>query len=343
MSYDEIMKNITHGLSGNYETDREYLQEQMEKYKDHELGKEIIRACGRILYEILPEDKKEELAKVMRKEDLGVEATLDEVRFNIYKKDYKKADMLMKALVNKAEELEESGLFQDDSVSMYFTFNNLFEELLYMIRNKPKKDVRRSDIPFAEIYLQYGSLLFELKRYEEAREMLKKAVRWNPCNAQIAFEYAETFKIVGDLESFFKVSVDTFNIAYTPNDIARCYRNLAFYFVEKELWSEALACNLMSLQYNHKSTNAMSEMYYIQQKTNGSVPEPGVEELKSYSQKYGFPLGADDDVLGIAYAYGKHSLEEEQYEVARFFFTILYELTDDEEIKSIIDQLPEEE
>lgn len=165
---------------------------KMEKYKEHELGKEIIRACGRILYEILPEDKK--------------------------------------------EELEESGLFQDDSVSMYFTFNNLFGELLYMIRNKPKKDVRRSDIPFAEIYLQYGSLLFELKRYEEAREMLKKAVRWNPCNTQIAFEYAETFKIVGDLESFFKVSVDTSNIAYTPNDIARCYRNLVFYFVEKELW-----------------------------------------------------------------------------------------------------------
>lgn len=143
MSYNEIMNNITHGLSGNFETDREYLQEKMDKYKDHELGKEIIRACGRILYEILPEDKKEELAKVMRKEDLGVEATLDEVRFNIYKKDYKKADMLMKALVNKAEELEKSGFFQDDSVSMYFTFNNLFEELLYMVRNKPKNDVYR--------------------------------------------------------------------------------------------------------------------------------------------------------------------------------------------------------
>lgn len=72
MCYDEIMKNITRGLSGNFKTDREYLQEQMEKYKDHELGKEIIRACGRILYEILPEDKKKSLQRLCGKKVLGL-------------------------------------------------------------------------------------------------------------------------------------------------------------------------------------------------------------------------------------------------------------------------------
>lgn len=343
MNYDEIMKSITQGLTGDFDTDRQYLMNQMENYKDHDLGKEIVRACGRLLYSILPEDKKEEIARVMQTDELGVEATLDEVRFNIYKKDYEKADVLMKALVTKVEDLEKSGMFQDDTVSMYFTFNGFFEELLYITRNKPKKDVRRSEIPFAEIYLQYGSLLFELKRYEEAREMLRKAMRWNPCSAQIAFEYAETYKVIGDLEGFLQVSINTFKVAYTPDTVARCYRNLAFYFVEKELWSEAMACNLMSLQYDHNSPNAMSEMYYIQQKTNGSVPEPGVEELRAYSEKYGFPLGADDDILGIAYGYGRRFLEDEQYEAAKYFFTILYNLTDDEEIKNIIDKIPEKE
>lgn len=58
MTYDEIMQSITYGLTGDFETDQIYLKEQMEKYKDHELGKEIIRACARIMYQIIPDDKK---------------------------------------------------------------------------------------------------------------------------------------------------------------------------------------------------------------------------------------------------------------------------------------------
>ena len=53
MNYDEIMKSITQGLTGDFDTDRQYLMNQMGNYKDHDLGKEIVRACGRLLYSIL--------------------------------------------------------------------------------------------------------------------------------------------------------------------------------------------------------------------------------------------------------------------------------------------------
>lgn len=341
MTYDEIMKSITQGLTGDFETDKDYLEEQIEKYKNHELGKEIIRACSRILYRILPEDMKEEFIKEIQKEELSVESILEEIQFNVHTKYYKKANILMKSLAEKIENLEKEGVFQDDAVSMYFNFNNPFEEILYRFRNEPKKNIRLSGIPFAETYLQYGSLLFAMERYEEAREILEKAMRWNPCSARIAFEYAETFKVVGDLETFFKVSVETFKIAYTQESVARCYRNLAFYFVEKELWSVAMVCNIMSLQYEPDSKNAISEIYYIEQKTNGSVPKPKVEEFDSYGEKYGFPIGADEDILGIAYSYGKYflELEEDEHGAAKFFFTIFYDLTEDKEIKEIIDKL----
>ncbi len=51
-SFDSIMRGITSGLTGNSKVDLAYLQEQMEKYKDHEMSKEILRACGRIMYVI---------------------------------------------------------------------------------------------------------------------------------------------------------------------------------------------------------------------------------------------------------------------------------------------------
>ena len=85
MTYDEIMQSITYGLTGDFETDQIYLKEQMEKYKNHELGKEIIRACARIMYQIIPDDKKEEIIKEIQNEDLGVESILEEAQFNIYK------------------------------------------------------------------------------------------------------------------------------------------------------------------------------------------------------------------------------------------------------------------
>lgn len=42
MTYDEIMREITTGLTGDADKDRDYLKEQMEKYKEHELATEII-------------------------------------------------------------------------------------------------------------------------------------------------------------------------------------------------------------------------------------------------------------------------------------------------------------
>jgi Tfp pilus assembly pilus retraction ATPase PilT len=100
--FDAIMKEITGGLSGDSQTDMSYLREQMEKYKDHEMSKEIIRACGRLMYELIPDDKKEELAKIISNDSAGTESALEEVRFNIYKKDFNKALRIMEALVKKS-------------------------------------------------------------------------------------------------------------------------------------------------------------------------------------------------------------------------------------------------
>ena len=74
------MREITKGLSGDSETDIAYLKEQMKAYKDHEMGKEIIRACARLMYDLMPDDKKKDLEKVISNNASGTEATLEEVR-----------------------------------------------------------------------------------------------------------------------------------------------------------------------------------------------------------------------------------------------------------------------
>ena len=337
--FDSIMREITGGLSGDAKSDMAYLEEQMEKYKSHELGKEIIRACGRLIYGLIPDDKKEELAKAINNDSAGTEAALEEVRFNIYKKDFDKALRIMEALVTKTEDLH---AFEDDQVSEYHVFDEFFEEILYSYRANPEKDLRQAQLPYTEIYMLYGSLLVEVKRYSDAQDALRKGLRWNPVSFRLMSEYIETYKITGDLEQFFSLTKDAFKIAFRSADVARCYRNLGFYFVEKKLWSEAIACYLLSLQFDHESNQAQSELYYINSSTDGKIPQPSIEQAKAYGEKYGFPIGADDDVLGLAISHGKHFLGQGEIDATKYFLGIAYDLTGSEEILKVLEQLPQE-
>lgn len=336
--YDSIIRGITRGLTGNAKTDISYLQEQIETFKDHEFGKEIVRACGRLMYELIPDDKKEKLANLIDNESSGTEAVLEEVRFNIYKKNFDKALRIMETLVAKIEKLN---AFEDDQVSEYRVFDETFEEILYQYRTKTKKDIRRAQIPYTEIYLLYGSLLVELKRFPDAQQALQKGLHWNPVNFSITTEYIETYKMTGDLERFFDLTKEAFKIAFRSADVGRCYRNLGFYFVEKKLWSEAIACYLLSLQFDSNSKQAQSELYYINSSTKGKIQEPTFDQTKNYGEKYGFPICADGDILGLSFYYGKHFLEQDATDAARYFLAIAYDLSKDEEIAKWIKSLPQ--
>ena len=83
MTYEQIIKKITKGLTGNTSKDIKYLQEQMEYYKDHSMSQEILRACGRIMYDLFPEDKKSEIGRIIGNDLKVIEATLDEDRKSV--------------------------------------------------------------------------------------------------------------------------------------------------------------------------------------------------------------------------------------------------------------------
>lgn len=336
MTYDEIMKQIRDGLTGDSKIDMQYLQEQCEIYKDHELSQEIIRACGRIMYDIIPEDSKAEIEKIMRKQELDIDSTLDEVRFACYKKDYKRALELMEQL---AKEADEQPMYKDDSVSCYFNFNEFFEEILYGEINDIEKEIRKADFPFNSIYTNYGALLIEMGDLEKANEVLAKALKWNPVNMYTRTEYMETLKCLNRLEEYYMYAIESFQYAFKKEDLARCYRNLGYYFVEKEMYSEAMGCYLISLDFdNNNKGAAQSELYYIQSKAP-NVKEPEVEEFREIAEEHGFPVGPAEIVLKVAFSYGKHFLDNKIFDGAKYCFEIFADLTGDEKIKEMLEHL----
>ena len=97
----------------------------------------------------------------------------------------------------------------------------------------------------------------------------------------------------------------------------------------------------MSLQFERDSEQALKELYYVDEKTNHELEKPPIEKVREYSEEYGFPIGADLNVLNLAFEKGKEGLEKRNPGLARYFFTILYDLTKDPDIKAALDKLPE--
>ncbi|MCR5188968.1 MAG: tetratricopeptide repeat protein [Treponema sp.] len=335
--YEEIMQEITSGLTGDKQKDFKYLKEQIEHYSDHKYGKEIGRACGRLMAKIIPEEALEEINNAMNNHDLGIETTLEEVQFNQYKKNFDKAVELIEPLIKKIEEID---FFKDDAVSEYHCFDNYFEEILYQYYNKPEKDLRHATMPLATVYTQYGSVLIDVGRWDDARSALKKALHWNPASADVMFEYSETFKHSGELDEYFKIVLDTFKYCYIAKDLARAYRNLGWYFIEKEQYEDAIVAYFMSVQYDD-DPHVQSELYYITQKTGKEAKQPTLEEVKKCAETYGFPIGPHKDVAGIAFSLGKQAFDENQKDAAKFFLGIFNNLIEDEDVKKMLETLGE--
>lgn len=344
MKYEEIMQKVSSGLTGSPEADMKYLQKQMHKYKTHEMAQEILRGIGRMIYEVIPPDKRDEMERLFNNNRLGVETAVEEAEFQIHKKNFDRALEILESIVRKIEgDTGELIMFRDDKVSEYHCFRNIFEEILYKEMFKPERTVRQMSEDFGRLYFIYGTLLFELKRFDEASAALNKAIRINPINVEAMFELAEISKVNGDWDSYLEQSKKCLPVVYSGGNLGRCYRNIGFYYIEKQKYDVATVLYYISMHFDSQSNMAQSELLYIQQMTGKPTPPPSDDDVQKVFKNNNIQPGANEMVLGIAAALGRSAKEQGHYDAARFFFSILYDLTYDDEVKKWIEELPETE
>lgn len=96
MDFNSVIVKVFEGLTGNVEKDIDYLMAQADKYKEGENAREIIRALGRKVYEILPDERKSEINRVFSNVSECVNATLEEAIFQIKLGDCVKAEEIQR-------------------------------------------------------------------------------------------------------------------------------------------------------------------------------------------------------------------------------------------------------
>ena len=245
------------------------------------------------------------------------------------------AEAALKAEIDKVEQLN----LYNDGHADYYDFNTLMEMVMFQSQHPEIQPVADIEEPLNRLYAMYGSILLEQGKLDEAEEALAIAMDWNPMSAAIAFEYAEVFKQKKDWEKFKELTTAVFPIAYKRKEIAHCYRNLGYYFVEKQMWDEAVGCYLLSMSFADAEGRyqAELELKYIHEETEGQAQRPSIGALRSYGDKYGFPVGPDAKIIETAMQYGKSMLANKKYEHANYFLDIAYKLTESKELKELLD------
>lgn len=338
MKLNKIMMKIGMGLTGKPSRDIPYLQDVMEKYKEHKYSEEILDACASLIFEFLPEDKQRKFEEVCSKRGFGIEEGLEKVKATLFLGQMEEAKVLLEGLINK---IEDSDCYEERENIEYYSFNEPMEVAIYKNIYKPKKQVEDVGENFAKVYFIYADILANTGKKEAARKLYKKALFWNPVDAELILAYAETYRTNCDLKDLYEITKKAFKVAYKQEQLAKCYTNFGDYFQSEELWETAKGCYVLALQaYNNKA--ASKGVKKIDRITNDCVKEPNLSRLRADYKRYGLPLGANEDVIKIAFRYGKQFMEEKEFGLARYFLKIAYDLTKNEKLMFLLKQMPED-
>jgi len=352
MDYHQIMTKINSDLTGNYEQDARYLMAQYKIYENHEDYEEISRAIRAFMYNLIPDDKAFALKKALNKEN-HIEDILLKAKFMMQNNDFNKALEMMEFLINELEKTLE--VFSDDDFNEFHNFDEFFEEQIYMEIFKPMKKIRQMPWNFALAYLEYGAILFELKKFDKAKIFLEKANKINPISTSIMFELSEVSKINKNWDEYIKITNKCFEYAYSSEGLARCYRNYGYYFIEQNDYEAATAayCIAMIFSYGSKKKFPQIEIQYLKQltgKTNaeiGNMLQNNLGEMAKKLKKYNIQLGANKSIMTLALTLGMTTTDGTQNlvtmtencllilrDIAKY--KELYDLVGDEDINAIV-------
>lgn len=181
----------------------------------------------------------------------------------IGKRKYEDAKSILLDYIDEVQDLYD----RKDGVN--YSFKSISQFYLFINKVKVKKQIFWINLMADEAYRLLAYIAVEEKKYDNALEYLNKSLKYNPINVDSFFEIIEAYKMSGNLDNM-KESIDNlYDYLYDASSLARYYRNLGFYYIEKEKYELAFSLYLISIRYEHNNF-ALNEMLYIRKKLNDS-------------------------------------------------------------------------
>ena len=333
MGFQDKINEIFKGLTGDNKADIQYLKEQMDQHKDDENSTEIIRALSRKIFDLLPDDAKAELNQIIGNEVDTIQSTIEEAKFQLSKNHPVEAEELLRSAIESIP-FE----FKDDEECGYFCFEDALQVAVFAISEKYQKTIREATYDFAQLYYLYAYSLIENHKIDDAENALQTALKWNPVSTTIMGELSEVYKMKKDYENYLYWSKRILQYAASSKMLARGYRNIGYYYCDIEEYEKSAAIYYFS-RFFEESKQVTSELFFIAEKIGKLPKEPDAEYIKELFKQEDIQFGPSDFVVAAAYQIAKSCLENDDEKNALYYLYVVYDLTHDEEIRTILEKI----
>ncbi len=250
----------------------------------------------------------------------------------ITKKDYKAARNNLLELIDMVEPIYIS------PAKKYFCFNHIIESYYYSYFHKDDSELNYAMHNVNDYYRLLGFVYMHLERLDDAVMAYNKSLVYNPVDLDTYFQLGELYKKQSNLRALKKASFELYNYCCSRATIAHFYRNLGFYYLETKRPKEAMALYIYSNIF-YETKQAVSELEFLKASLTltdeyEAALRNDIKALQKILTDLEIPTGPNPDTIGITYRVGQLERDAFRYENAYDCFSMVYDLTLDEEVKS---------
>lgn len=329
MELENILNEIKSNLTGDPLKDAPYLNEQSAKYKDKEFSQELDREFAKIMFETEEKNYRTTLENFLNNENKKINQQLEEVEKRFNNRNFTTGLKIL-------EEIIKNNLFawSDTDDITYKCFGTPLEYLLYKNLFEDKnnaKEIKPVNCNLAKVYTMYCHGLTKKQRYGEALKAIERAQELNPVDPEVYIHYAELAKMIKDQNLLMMSAEMLLKCAVSKKQVGQAYFIYSFCFSEMRQFDKALALLQMSKIFRESPLYETELEYITQQMGLGREPKMfTTNELMNILIAENIQPGPSAAVVHIANTVAKQLEEEKEFKHAKYFYEIVYELTEDE-------------
>lgn len=215
--------------------------------------------------------------------------------------------------------------------------NHPLEVPLYTYYEKKELD-QLSDIGIHKMYHELARRKREQGLFSEALAYYEKAIKYNPVDLDILFDFATYYRDIEEYEKFKSLVDRLYFYCFTRTDIAWYYRLQGNYYLQK--MKPQLAKNLYDYSNLFFETeSAIKEIEYLKKAMGDKLLDASLEDIQKSLVEEEIPRQVCSSTLGFVYKIAKQSIEVGNTPYGKQLLIFLYEITADEEIKKELEDI----
>lgn len=291
-----IRTHIREHVPGEKSQVLEYLTDMERHYAGHPCQREISDVIASLAIQSFSHTEFQTFISLVQNPDLIVEAVLGDVRSLLEERNGTAAESALSYILPYAEHPEEGD-------GKYLSFRDFIEYAYYITWLSPEQDYKVHPYLNCDILFQSGQLSALNGDKEKARAIFTSLSVLSPVNDSILFARADLCLEEGNLDEFRNITIQCFEYAWNPDDLAHAYRNMGYYLTETGDYTGAVTCYLMGTTWDDSPETAR-ELAYIKEK---SGTEPDVPAILSHGREIlderNIPFGPNPKIIELMVTY----------------------------------------